>query len=253
MPHKDDCGDAQRSPGDERSLRVSPAVARSPLGRRSQGRGHTPLTFGLFEQTSIDQCQSPARKVRKRRDPRTTYLGFTSRQWPFLFVLVGNWVFSLTFFLGVKLVWHWAPSEWATAGDRIALVFKCAAFALLPGVLAICVVAAQRLNPSMWVGRIAKPNSSLDFNTRFILNTFEQFTAYLVAIAVVALYSPIGEARALPILTMLFVVGRILFWIGYHNSPHLRAFGFGLTFYPTVAVYIWFVLFIVFGVRIPLF
>ena len=54
----------------------------------------------------------------------------------------------------------------------------------------------------MWVGRIAKPNSSLDFNTRFILNTFEQFTAYLVAIAVVALYSPIGEARALPILTM---------------------------------------------------
>ena len=159
----------------------------------------------------------------------------------------------LTFFLGVKLVWHWAPSEWATAGDRIALVFKCAAFALLPSVLAICVVAAQRLNPSMWVGRIAKPNSSLDFNTRFILNTFEQFTAYLVAIAVVALYSPIGEARALPILTMLFVVGRILFWIGYHNSPHLRAFGFGLTFYPTVAVYIWFVLFIVFGVRIPLF
>ena len=48
MPHKDDCGDAQRSPGDERSLRVSPAVARSPLGRRSQGRGHTPLTFGLL-------------------------------------------------------------------------------------------------------------------------------------------------------------------------------------------------------------
>jgi hypothetical protein len=127
MLHKDDCSDAQRSPRDERSLRVSAAVARSPLGRRSQGRGHTPLTFGLFEQTSIDQCQSPARKVRKRRDPRTTYLGFTSRQWPFLFVLVGNWVFSLTFFLGVKLVWHWAPSEWATAGDRIALVFKCAA------------------------------------------------------------------------------------------------------------------------------
>jgi hypothetical protein len=33
----------------------------------------------------------------------------------------------------------------------------------------------------------------------------------------------------------------------------LRAFGFGLTFYPSVAVYIWFVLFIVFDLRIPLF
>ena len=232
---------------------MSSAETHSPFGRRSQGRGHTPLTFELLEQTPIDQRQAPARKARKRRDPRTKYFGFTSRQWPFLFVLVGNWAFSLTFFLGVKVVWHWAPSEWATAGDRIALVFKCAAFALLPGVIAICVVAAQRLNPSMWVGRIAKPNSSLDINTRFILNTFEQFTAYLVAIAVVALYSPIDEARALPILTMLFVIGRILFWIGYQSSPYLRAFGFGLTFYPTVAVYIWFVLFIVFGIRIPLF
>ena len=58
MPHKDDYSDAQRSPRDERSLRVSAAVARSPLGRRSQGRGHTPLTFGLFEQTSIDQVSS---------------------------------------------------------------------------------------------------------------------------------------------------------------------------------------------------
>jgi uncharacterized membrane protein len=37
------------------------------------------------------------------------------------------------------------------------------------------------------------------------------------------------------------------------TSILLRAFGFGITFYPTVAVYIWFVLLIVFGIRIPLF
>ena len=46
------------------------------------------------------------------------------------------------------------PSEWATAGDRIALVFKCAAFALLPGVIAICVVVAQR--PAQVVRRISR-------------------------------------------------------------------------------------------------
>lgn len=205
------------------------------------------------EQHSIEQRHNKRRNVRARRDPRIKYLGFSSRQWPFLFVLVGNWIFALAFFLGVKLVWHWVPTEWNTPGDRIALVFKCAAFALLPGVVGICVVSAQRLDPTMWVRRMAKPNSALDINTRFILNTFEQFTAYLVAIAIVALYSSAEEARALPILTMLFVLGRILFWIGYHKNPYLRAFGFGLTFYPTVAVYIWFVLFTVFGIRIPLF
>jgi hypothetical protein len=95
-------------------------------------------------------------------------------------VLVGNWIFALAFFLAFKFAWHWVPAEWNTPGDKIALVFQCAAFALLPGVVAICIVAAQRLNPDMWVGRTAKPNSALDINTRFILNTFEQFTAYLV-------------------------------------------------------------------------
>ena len=205
------------------------------------------------EKYPIEQGHNPRSDARARRDPRVKYLGFTSRQWPFLFVLVGNWIFALTFFLGAKLVWHWVPAEWSTPGERIALVFKCAAFALLPGIIGICVVSAQRLDPKMWVGRRAKPNSALDINTRFILNTFEQFTAYLVAIAVVALYSPAEEARALPVLTLLFLLGRILFWIGYHKNPYVRAFGFGLTFYPTAAVYIWYVLFIVFGLRIPLF
>lgn len=108
----------------------------------------------------------------------------------YIYVLVGNWIFALAFFLAFKFAWHWVPAEWNTPGDKIALVFQCAAFALLPGVIAICIVSAQRLNPKMWVGRAAKPNSALDINTRFILNTFEQFTAFLVAIAVVALYSP---------------------------------------------------------------
>lgn len=168
-------------------------------------------------------------------------------------MLVGNWIFALVFFLTAKLAWHWVPQEWSTAGDKIALVFKCAAFAILPAVIAICIVSAQRLDPKMWVGRTTRPNSTLDINTRFILNTFEQFTAFLVAIAVVALYSPAEGARALPILTVLFLLGRTLFWIGYHSHPYLRAFGFGVTFYPTVAIYIWFVLLSLFGIRIPLF
>ena len=168
-------------------------------------------------------------------------------------MLVGNWIFALTFFLGAKYLWHWVPAEWSTPGDKIALVFKCAAFAILPAVIAICVVSAQRLNPKLWVGQTAKPNSTLDINTRFILNTFEQFTAFLVAIAVVALYSPPESARQLPILTALFLLGRILFWIGYHKHPYLRAFGFGISFYPSVAIYIWFLLLILLGVRVPLF
>jgi uncharacterized MAPEG superfamily protein len=204
-------------------------------------------------QRSIEQRHHTVkRRAALRHDPRVKTFGFTSRQWPFLYVLVGNWIFSLAFFLGVKLIWHWEPAEWNNLGDRLGLVIKDAVFAILPGVIGICIVAAQRMDPKMWVGRMAKPNSALDINTRFILNTFEQFAAYFVANAGLSLFCPAEEARSLIILTTLFLLGRILFWIGYHRNPYLRAFGFGITFYPTVGVYIWLVLFMVFGIRIPL-
>ncbi|MGB0056175.1 MAG: MAPEG family protein, partial [Methyloceanibacter sp.] len=187
-------------------------------------------------QRTVEQRHTPRRRTSARRHPHVKTFGFTARQKPFIMVLVANWIFSLAFFLGMKLIWHWQPDAWGIA-DRLALVIKGAVFALLPGVIGICIVAAQRLDPSMWVGRIAKPNSSLDINTRFILNTFEQFIAYFIANAGLAIYCPLEEARSLPLLTALFVMGRILFWIGYHKNPYLRAFGFGITFYPTVMAF----------------
>ena len=73
-----------------------------------------------------------------------------------------------------------------------------------------------------------------------------------VANAGLALYCPPEEARSLILLTILFVAGRILFWIGYHYNPLMRAFGFGIGFYPTVAAFAWLMLMMVFGIRVPL-
>ena len=200
-------------------------------------------------QRPVEQRHGQKRRITPRPHPRAQVLGFTPRQWPFIFVLVGNWLFSATFFVVAKLVWDWVPSEW-TVGDRIALVIKDAVVAILPAVVAICIVAAQRLDPSMFVGRIPKPNSAVDINNRFILNTVEQFILYFIGNAGLALYCPAQEARALIVLTALFVLGRVLFWVGYHYNPYVRAFGFGITFYPTVAVYLWLILRMVFGIEI---
>jgi MAPEG family len=200
-------------------------------------------------QRLVEQRHAPKRRTKRRRHPAAQIFGFTPRQWPFIFVLVSNWIFSALFFVLAKLVWDWVPAEW-TIGDRIALVIKNAAFAVMPAVLAICIVAAQRLDTSMFVGRMPKPNSAVDINNRVILNTFEQFTLYFIGNAGLALYCPQQEARSLVILTVLFLLGRVLFWVGYHYNPYVRAFGFGITFYPTVAVYVWLILRMVFGIEI---
>lgn len=200
-------------------------------------------------QRSVEQRKVPKRRISERRHPREQVLGFTPRQWPFIYVLVGNWVAAAIFYTLAKLYWRWTPESW-TVGERIELVIKIAVFALMPALLAICIVAAQRLDPSMWVGRAPKTNSALDINTRFILNTFEQSILFVIGLAGLAVYCPIEEARTLIILAVLFLTGRLLFWVGYHHNPYVRAFGFGLTFYPTVMVYVWLFFKMVFDVRI---
>jgi hypothetical protein len=47
-------------------------------------------------------------------------------------------------------------------------------------------------------------------------------------------------------------MGRMMFWISYYSSPHLRAFALGVTFYPTVTVYLWLILYMVFGIHLDL-
>ncbi|MEC9369652.1 MAG: MAPEG family protein [Pseudomonadota bacterium] len=178
-------------------------------------------------------------------------LGFSRKTWPFVKVLVGNWVFSVVYYILAKRFVPWTPDAW-DIGDRLALMIKCSIFATVPAILAIVIVAAQRLNPDMWVGQRVRPNSALDINTRFILNTMEQFVLFLVGLSGIALYAPLSEAHSVPILTSLFLLGRILFWYGYHKNPYLRAFGFGITFYPTVGVFVWLLLVMLFDIRIPI-
>jgi hypothetical protein len=178
-------------------------------------------------------------------------LGFSRRTWPFVKVLVGNWLFSLIYYVGMKQIVTWRPEQW-TVAERLELMIQCSIIALVPAVVAIAVVAAQRLNPDMWIGQQVKRYSALDINNRFILNTVEQFIIFLVALGGVALYIPLSGAHSIPLLTSLFLMGRFLFWYGYHKNPYLRAFGFGITFYPTIGVYFWLLVRMFTGYQIPI-
>jgi uncharacterized membrane protein YecN with MAPEG domain len=64
-------------------------------------------------------------------------------------------------------------------------------------------------------------------------NTFEQVGLAIVAHMIVA--ATFQRSNALIVaLVCLFAIGRILFWAGYRYGAKGRAFGFALTFYPTV-------------------
>jgi hypothetical protein len=65
-------------------------------------------------------------------------------------------------------------------------------------------------------------------------NTLEQLgLASLVYVSCSFIY-PARFLGAIPAAAVMFFVGRILFFAGYSGGAPSRAFGFGLTFYPTV-------------------
>jgi hypothetical protein len=76
-------------------------------------------------------------------------------------------------------------------------------------------------------------------NLRYNLNTLEQTVLAAIAWSGLALALPARDLNLIPALAGLFAAGRAAFWIGYLHAPWARAFGLGLTFYPTAAALVW--------------
>ncbi|MDU8926641.1 MAPEG family protein [Alisedimentitalea sp. MJ-SS2] len=113
--------------------------------------------------------------------------------------------------------------------------------ALLPGglvmVLLIGALGFRRFfDASAIDGAPFEVGTGGDIDQRVLINTAEQILLSAVLWPFVAL--TLGGLVTLW-LGVGFAVARLAFWIGYHISPPLRAFGYGATFYPTVLATLW--------------
>lgn len=64
-------------------------------------------------------------------------------------------------------------------------------------------------------------------------NTLEQCMLALTIYLAAALLLPAQLLGWIPAAAAMFLIGRLCFYTGYHKGAPGRAFGFGLTFYPT--------------------
>ena len=144
--------------------------------------------------------------------------------------------FLVTTFYGVALFYVIGPFEQAVQfQDRVTLALQCA---ILPGLMfliGIGVLGSGRFGNEAEDPTACEANThKMKVNLRYLSNTHEQFTLFLIALLGLALLLPAPALTLLPIYASLFVIGRIAFWVGYHINPLYRALGFGMTFYPTV-------------------
>lgn len=112
-------------------------------------------------------------------------------------------------------------------GARMLVALKCVVvatlFALVAGVEA---VAHERLQSAAFDPLAGHQTKRLQVNLRYLQNTLEQIVIFAVALFGLAAYMTSGEAmRAVPAVTVIWVVNRYAFWIGYHRSAAMRGLG----------------------------
>jgi hypothetical protein len=128
----------------------------------------------------------------------------------------------------------------ANAGERLALAAR---WLLIPGLSLLVGVGvlsnARFMSPAAIEGQRVVDSPAFDINQRYNLNTLEQAVLAAVAWTGLALVLPADELNLIPRLAVQFGIGRALFWIGYLYAPWARAFGMGLTSYPTAGALVW--------------
>lgn len=153
-------------------------------------------------------------------------------------VLVLMWLYA-----DAMVAWlHISLPSGDDAASRLALAAQwlgVPAFTLLIG---IGMVAKRRFFVADAMdGSADTQNHGLEINLRYNRNTLEQTMLVAIAWPALALSLPHDRLALIPELAIIFAIARALFWLGYLYAGWARAFGFALTFYPTVVVYLWLV------------
>ncbi len=137
------------------------------------------------------------------------------------------------------LLWHRIGITPRQIGldERLAYAAK---WALVPGVcllIGIMMIANLR-----FFTRGIDPLSGFEDKTfaiwqRYIRNTLEQSVLFVIGITAYSAITYQYWLKLIPIVAVLFVIGRALFVIGYLIKPTYRAAGFAMTFYPIIGLY----------------
>ena len=114
---------------------------------------------------------------------------------------------------------------------RIACTLRADAFAILPLLFSVMAVGNNRFLSEAIDPTLQKEDRATLINGRVADNTQQQYLLFLVGTLTLSTRLTVDQMRVIPAAAIVFVVARILFWIGYRIDPLYRAFGFSSTAY----------------------
>ncbi|CDQ67508.1 unnamed protein product [Oncorhynchus mykiss] len=119
---------------------------------------------------------------------------------------------------------------------RLVYTLRCSVFAVVPIILGWLVLGVSRMR----LGDV-KPLRELEarevgVHRRYVDDSVTLFLLYFLQLAVMAPYLSQDLLKLVPLLTIIFAFGRLMYWVAAALGSSVRGFGFGLSFLPTVAM-----------------
>ncbi|MEG4147585.1 MAPEG family protein [Microcoleus sp. Pol12B5] len=166
-------------------------------------------------------------------------LSFNAQQQRVVWRGISALTFCLTFVLISYFVIALPLPPFHSAESRLIFALRCPIFPVLMLFAGIVAVGNGRFS-SPAINPLANAESeAMRINLRYLSNTLEQFVLFFVGSLILSTFLDTYSIKLMPILAILFVLGRMAFWIGYLKEPIELAFCLGVTLYPNIAVLIY--------------
>uniref|UniRef100_A0A4W5NIS8 Transmembrane protein 79b n=1 Tax=Hucho hucho TaxID=62062 RepID=A0A4W5NIS8_9TELE len=119
---------------------------------------------------------------------------------------------------------------------RLVYTVRCSVFAVVPIILGWLVLGVSRMR----LGNV-KPLCEMEarevgVHRRYVDDSVTLFLLYFLQLAIMAPYLSQDLLKLVPLLTIIFTFGRLMYWVAAALGSSVRGFGFGLSFLPTVAM-----------------
>ncbi|XP_072226270.1 uncharacterized protein [Leuresthes tenuis] len=117
---------------------------------------------------------------------------------------------------------------------RVMYTLRCSFFAIIPIVLGVVVQGVARLRYSALkpIFQGEPVNKEVMVHWHFVNESLALFLFYFLQLAVMATYISQDLLKLVPLLTIIFVFGRLIYWLCLSLGSTIRAFGFGFSFFP---------------------
>ncbi|KAI5618226.1 transmembrane protein 79 [Silurus asotus] len=119
---------------------------------------------------------------------------------------------------------------------RLVYTLRCSVFAVIPIVLGVLVLGVSRVRY-----RSLKPHcdgevEEVNIHRRYVDDSVSLFLLHFLQLGVLAVYLNQNLLKLVPLLTIIFAIGRVVYWIAAAWGSSLRGFGFGFSFLPMLTM-----------------